>query len=307
MQADLFERRRRAFVLWRPHATGAVPRLVIGQFAAGNPPTLGDRREIALEQLPGHDDLWSIPADRCGLTDGQVYHYWFEVTDSHPWRDGRRILCTDPTASTVDWRLLAPTLPAPYDANDCDPASVIKFEGGDLVACDPGGSRAATAQPLPANRSQPNHRTVIYELPVSWARTNVHGDPEIGVGTFRDVRALVQADAEAANFADIFALRVGRSHVQELGVNALELLPIADSFVEREWGYATSHYFAPDHSLGFPSGHSSPSANEDLVSLVNACHALGLRFFIDVVMAFIRRSGIAPMLGALRTHCEHRR
>jgi superfamily II DNA or RNA helicase/HKD family nuclease len=28
---------------------------------------------------------------------------------------------------------------------------------------------------------------------------------------------------------------------------------------------------------------------------------------VDVVMAFIRRSGIAPMLGALRTHCEHGR
>ena len=46
-----------------------------------------------------------------------------------------------------------------------------------------------------------------------------------------------------------------RAYLQELGINALELLPPADSFVDREWGYATSSYFAADYDLGFPKGH----------------------------------------------------
>jgi pullulanase len=286
MSANIFELKRTAFVLWRPHDTVVAPRLVIGQFVPGNPPVLANRREFELERLPGQSDLWGIGADRCGLSDGQVYHYWFDVTDSNPFRSRRRILCTDPTAYTVDWRLLADRLPAPYDANDQDPASVIKFEAGRLVPCDPGGRAATPAPPVAPGRARPNNQIVIYELPTSWTKINVHGDPQIGVGTFRDVLALVRSDAEAPNFADLEALRVGRRHLQELGINALELLPLADSFVEREWGYATSNYFAPDHDLGFPRGHSSPSANEDLVSLVAACHDLGIRFIIDVVMAF---------------------
>jgi len=286
MQAHLIEIKATAFVLWRPHHVAIAPRLVIGQFAPGNPPALAGRREFDLAPMPGHGDLWGIRADQCGLADGEVYHYWFEVTDSSPFRDGRRILCADPTALTVDWRLLSDHLPPPFNANDQAPASVVKFEGGRLVACDPGGETAVASHPIAFDNARPNHRMVIYELPTSWTKTNVHGDPQIGVGTFRDVLALVDANAESMGFAGVLALRVGRSHLLDLGVNALELLPIADSFVEREWGYATSNYFAPDHDLGFPDGNSSPSSHADLAALVDACHDAGIRFIVDVVMAF---------------------
>ena len=109
--AHLFELKKTAFVLWHPHNINPnPPTLVIGQFQAGNPPSLVNRQVFPLTQK---GDLWSIDATKCGLIDGQVYHYWFEVTDSSPTRDGSRISCTDPTAFTVDWRLLAPQLPAP--------------------------------------------------------------------------------------------------------------------------------------------------------------------------------------------------
>src|SRR5262249_27723718 len=74
----------------------------------------------------------------------------------------------------------------------------------------------------------------------------------------------------------------------ELGVNALELLPPADSFFKREWGYDTTHFLAPDSELGFPDGNSSPTPNSDLTNLVKACHRQGIRFFVDMVMAFAR-------------------
>lgn len=286
MGAHLLELKHSAFVLWRPHETDTPPRLIIGEFSAGNPPALVNRREFDLEQTAGHDGLWSIRAEDCDLDDGQVYHYWFEVTDTNPFKNGSRILCTDPAAFTVDWRLLADVLPALYDADDQDPAAVVKFEDGRLVPCDPEGETFGPAPAIALDKAQPNNRIVIYELPTSWAKTNVHHDPQIGVGTFRDVLALVSTEAEAMNFAGLRALRPGRSHLQELGVNALELLPVADSFVEREWGYATSNYFAPDHDLGFPVGNSSPTPNTDLIALIASCHESGIRFIIDVVMAF---------------------
>ncbi|HEV2843143.1 MAG TPA: alpha-amylase family glycosyl hydrolase [Chthoniobacterales bacterium] len=290
MHPHLFELRKKAFVLWRPGKTDVVPRLVIGRFMPGNPPTLAERQNFELTQVEGHSDLWSINANECGLSEGEVYHYWFEVSDSSPFGDGRRILCTDPLASTVDWRLVSEALPPPYGADDQDPAAVVKLENGRLVPCDPAGEQLAKARALAPGGGRPNNRIVIYELPTSWTRTNVQGDPQIGVGTFRDVLALISTETEAANFSDMAALQPGRSHLQELGINALELLPIADSFVDREWGYATSNYFAPDHDLGFPKGHSSPTANADLSALVTACHDAGIRFIIDVVMAFGTRA-----------------
>lgn len=286
---DLFKRKRSAFVLWGPADTAPAPNLVIGQFKPGNPPELFNRKQFALKR---DGQLWSIDAADCGLADGQVYHYWFEVTDTSPTRDGARILCTDPAAFTVDWRLLAPRLPAPYRSDDQDPAAVIKFERGELLPCDPGGEACIPARPIAADKAAPNNRMVIYELPTAWSRINIHLDPEIGVGTFRDVMALVDTEVDAANFSGLAALQAGRSHFAELGINALELLPIADSFVDREWGYATSNYFAPDHDLGFPAGNASPTANTDLVALVNRCHEHGIRFFIDAVMAFATRAAM---------------
>ena len=44
----LFERKRRAFVLWRPRETAQPPRLVIGRFRAGNPPALVDSLNVLL-------------------------------------------------------------------------------------------------------------------------------------------------------------------------------------------------------------------------------------------------------------------
>jgi pullulanase len=272
MSAHLLELRRTAFVLWRPHDAAAPPRLIVGRFQAGNPPGLADRREVALSLVDGHSDLWSVSAAACGLSEGEVSHYWFEVTDSHPFRDGRRVLVTDPVAFTVDWRLLAPRLPPPYDVDDQDPAAVVTFVSGELVACDAAGETFSPAPPIAPQHARPNHRMVIYELPTSWTRTNVHGDPQVGVGTFRDVLALVDRQCDGENFCGVAALAPGRAHLEQLGVSALELLPVADSFVDREWGYATSNYFAPDHDLGFPDGHSSPTANTDLIALVAACH-----------------------------------
>jgi len=290
MAAHIFKLRATSFVLLRPHDTDVAPKLVIGQFQPGNPPTLAARRQFDLTPLPDRPDVWTIAATDCGLAEGEIYHYWFEVTDSNPDRDGRRILCTDPLAHTVDWRLCSPPLPAPYDADDEDPAAVVKFSGGRLVACDPSGLAVEATPAIEPQAAAPNNQIVIYELPTTWTRVNVHGDPEIGVGTFRDVLSLIQPEATAVNFDGLAALVTGRSHVEELGVNTLELLPIADSFVDREWGYATSNYFAPDHDLGFPKSHSSPTPNQSLVQLVTACHERGIRFFLDVVMAFATRA-----------------
>ena len=63
-------------------------------------------------------------------------------------------------------------------------------------------------------------------------------------------------------------------YLAELGVTAIELMPVADFPGQRNWGYDGVLPFAPDAAYGTP---------DDLKRLVAAAHARGLAIFLDVV------------------------
>jgi 1,4-alpha-glucan branching enzyme len=289
LPSDLLLRRQTRFTLWRPHVDGNAPVLVIGRFVSGNPNFLADGIELPLVAAPDAPGLWTARAEDTGLVDG-IYHYWFRVENTNPGRPAAApILCTDPFATTVDWRLLSPPLPAGFnDDIDRQPAAVIRLQNGELSAADPSGESASFPDDPEPDTLPANNHLVIYELPTAWTRSQGSGASERGVGTFQDTMALLDEAASGANFEGLDVLSPGRSYLSELGVNALELLPPADSFFKRSWGYDTSHFLAPDWELGFPDGQVASTSNADLAALVQACHRHGIRFFIDVVMAFGR-------------------
>src|SRR5437899_10930206 len=99
---------------------------------------------------------------------------------------------------------------------------------------------------------------------------------------------MVDETVRGANLARLPVVERGRSYLSELGANALGLLPPADSFFKREWGYDTAHFLAPDHDLGFPEGNTSSTAIADIAALVVASHHHGIRLFVDMVVAFGR-------------------
>lgn len=279
---DILSRRATQFVLWDPFAqrAGNAPQLIIGQLQPGNPPTFVGKPQLSLNPVAGSSGLYAIDSADCGLTDGTVYHYWFEVDDSAQ-NPPSRIAVTDPFATCVDWRIFPPNA-----SDQSQPASVVKYAGGNLTAADPGGETALFELPDAPDQLPTNNRLVIYELPTAWAMSRSLNQPERDVGTFLDAAALVDERIGGANFSELSILDVGQAYLPELGINALELLPPADSFFKREWGYDTSHYLAPDYELGYPEGNASPTANQDLAKLVNGCHRKGIRFFVDSVMAF---------------------
>jgi pullulanase len=296
MNADILIRKGNAFVLWRVANTIQPPALVIGELLQGAPVSFINEQHFVLQQDGNHPDLWFINADQCQLTDGWVYHYWFEVSDAAVGRPGLRIRITDPTAYMVNWQLLAVKPNDPhYTSDDAYPASIIKYKQGQLIACDAGGEELLI--PFDANLQQlsPNNSLVIYELPTAWARIGNAGEWEIGTGSFSDVTALIDMNAGGGNFADLAVVQPGRSYLSELGVTALELLPPADSFYNRDWGYDTTNFFAPDFDLGNPAAYSWSAANRDLQTLTMACHVNGIRFFMDSVMAFSKQN---PYLAA---------
>lgn len=289
--SDLLRRKETHFILWRPRESEPPPKLVIGSFEPGNPPKFINERSLELRPSPDMADLWELPVSECGLQEGGVYHYWFEIKDSNPYKSTHpKIRCTDPTAWTVDWRILSPRMPdESFDEKDRDPAGVVKMKDTKLIACDPGGEIPDWSDDGPMDKLPQNNRIVIYLLPTSWSRIGENNGLEIGVGSFSDIYALIERDAEAANFYDTRALERGKAHLLDLGINTIELLPVEDSWTYREWGYATSNYFAPDHDLGFPVGNLSPTPTVDLAGLIKKCHQYEIRFFTDMVMAFAAR------------------
>jgi maltooligosyltrehalose trehalohydrolase len=64
------------------------------------------------------------------------------------------------------------------------------------------------------------------------------------------------------------------AHLKSLGVTAVELMPVAEFPGARNWGYDGAHLYAPQSTYGGPVG---------LKRLIDACHAGGLAFVLDVV------------------------
>lgn len=274
--SDLMTRRRRGFVLWRPTRTAVPPRVLVVELNPGNPPTEVLVLDDPLIQSTAHPDLWERPIEGLStpLLEGKPYHYWFIVSSDRPGAGGAPARCADPFARVVDYRL-----------GDGRPAAVVKLQQGQLVDCDPDGHAGESVRSQNLASLAPNNQLVIYELPSSWTRTGDEGHVERDVGTFRDVLALLDPDEPGGNFSDVAEVS-SRAHLVELGVNAIELLPPADSPFKREWGYGTGNYGAGDWDLGFPEGNHSPTTERDLQRLVATMHALGIRFFADMVFAF---------------------
>jgi maltooligosyltrehalose trehalohydrolase len=63
-------------------------------------------------------------------------------------------------------------------------------------------------------------------------------------------------------------------YLRELGINAIELMPIADFAGEHNWGYDGVSPYAPAHSYGTP---------DDFHRLVDEAHARGIAVYLDVV------------------------
>jgi len=126
-------------------------------------------------------------------------------------------------------------------------------------------------RPDPASRFQP---------------LGVHGPSQVVDGAF------AWEDAEWSGLAlpryVIYELHVGTfsadgtfdaviphlAELRELGITAIELMPVAQFPGSRNWGYDGVHPFAVQDSYGGPQG---------LMRLVDACHRTGLAVVLDVV------------------------
>ena len=73
-------------------------------------------------------------------------------------------------------------------------------------------------------------------------------------------------------------------YIQNLGVNAIELMPICEFDGNYNWGYSPNHYFAPDRAYGSETMYKE---------FIDECHKRGMAVILDMV--FNHATGLNPM------------
>ncbi|MEW6586505.1 MAG: alpha-amylase family glycosyl hydrolase, partial [Nitrospirota bacterium] len=177
-----------------------------------------------------------------------------------------------PSANTMELKIVSPDdVLFPMEKDDAGYWTTV-IDGvlpGTLYYYKLNGERE---RPDPASSSQPQ---------------GVHGPSQVtDHGSFRwddaawmgvPLHEMIMYELHVGTFTpegtfDAILPRLGE--LRELGVNAIEIMPVAQFPGERNWGYDGTYPFAVQHSYGGPDG---------LKRLVNECHKIGIAVILDVV------------------------
>jgi maltooligosyltrehalose trehalohydrolase len=135
------------------------------------------------------------------------------------------------------------------------------------------------AYPDPASRFQPegvHGWSCVQEAAYEWRSENWRRPGWRG-------QSIYELHVGAFTVEGTFLAAIGRlDHLVALGVEAIELMPVADFDGSRNWGYDGVALFAPARVYGRP---------EDLRALVDAAHGRGLAVILDVVYNHLGPSG----------------
>jgi maltooligosyltrehalose trehalohydrolase len=184
-----------------------------------------------------------------------------------------------PLAKTLDLKLLgSPERLLPMQPRD---RGYYELTVGDV---EPGAQyfyriNGERDRPDPASKFQPEgvHRaSAVVDASFPWTDQQWCGIPlhqyvtyELHIGTFTNEGTF---DSAVALLDDL----------KELGITAIELMPVAQFPGSRNWGYDGVHPFAPQNTYGGPAG---------LKRLVDAAHVRGLAVVMDVVYNHIGPEG----------------
>jgi len=178
-----------------------------------------------------------------GLEAGKEYRLQYAVERS----DGKHVQISDVYSEKV----IHPD--DQYEPRTVDPSLISyptgKADGGYVTVIQPGKPQfewsAATL-----NFKRPNKdNLIIYEV---WVYDYTTG----------------------TNKRNIRALQNRLDYIQNLGVNAIELMPICEFEGNQSWGYNPTHYFAPDKTYGNEKAYKT---------FIDECHKRGIAVILDMV------------------------
>ncbi|KJV33139.1 malto-oligosyltrehalose trehalohydrolase [Luteibacter yeojuensis] len=177
------------------------------------------------------------------------------------------------------FRLWAPDLDAvTLECEDGHAAAMRALDDGWFECICPRGIGSAyrfrisddLAVPDPASRRQQagdvhGYSVVVDAADYAWRHADWKGRPW---------REVVLYELHVGTLGGFKGVEAALPHLAALGITAVELMPIAEFAGERNWGYDGVLPYAPAAAYGTP---------DELKSLVDTAHGLGLMVFLDVV------------------------
>ncbi len=256
---------------------------------------VAERVELCLFDEAGGETRVDLPESTAfcwhgyapGIGHGQ--RYGFRVHG--PWRPERGQRCLpeklllDPYAKAIEGQVRWDEAVFPY--RFADPDGEVNRD--DSAACMPRSVVVAPVFDWDNDRPPrtPLHRTILYETHVK-GFTRLHPDiPAELRGTYAGLAHPVAVD-----------------HLSELGVTAVELLPV-HQFIHRKflvdrglrnyWGYDSIGYFAPHNEYSATGGRGQQVV--EFKQMVKALHAAGIEVILDVVYNHTAEGNhLGPML-----------
>lgn len=189
--------------------------------------------------------------------------------------DGIRFRVWSPTARSIDCIVLqSPSMPK--SIHPLEPTGEGYFIGTftdiPIGACYQFRIDGQNAYPDPASRFQPEGvhgpSQVVDPSEFLWTDADWMG---------RKMEDLILYELHVGTFTPegtFNGVRKKLNELQDLGITAIELMPVADFSGNRNWGYDGVDLFAPARCYGTP---------DELRQLVNEAHALNIGVILDVV------------------------
>ena len=211
----------------------------------------------------GDFNNWSYSSEYQMKQDGETGYFWLDITGLEPEKeyifqyavtraDGTKVQVSDPyTEKVID--------------NDC------AWIPNDIY---PNLQELPSAAQGPAAVLQTAHSTFDWsDATLNFSRPNKDNliIYEVWVYDFCPYRSIA-------------GLTKRLDYIENLGVNAIELMPVCEFEGNISWGYNPTHYFAFDKAYGTPN---------DFKSFVDECHKRGIAVIMDMV--FNHCTGLNPM------------
>ena len=210
-----------------------------------------------------------------GVKPGQLYGYRvhgrYAPAEGHRFNPNKVLL--DPYARAIGRQLVWDDALFGYAIGD--PQGDLAMDGRDSAAVAPLGVVTESRFDWGGDKPPriPWNKTFIYELHVKGFTKKHPGVPEALRGTYQGL-----------------ASEAPLRHLQELGVTAVELMPVHHVASERDllargltnyWGYNTLGFFAPEPR--YSSSGTDTGALTEFKAMVKALHAAGIEVILDVV------------------------
>ena len=139
---------------------------------------------------------------------------------------------------------------------------------------DPWNDKWISASVYPNLRAYPTETTdivscfTINEPAYNWTVTNFQRPAENSLAVYE----LLIRDFTTERSIDAVTAKL--DYLEELGINAIELMPVQEFDGNDSWGYNPCFYFAPDKAYG---------TEEAYKRFIDACHQRGIAVILDVV------------------------